>query len=184
MKIKPIDDHEYWKKRSYWTLEQAVFLLLGFDPDIYDPVEMTPVPGTKPPKPYDEIHRLMRLVQDAIRAGELPEDWRPSDFIKWALEEKLPMPYDLEELKQQGGYSAREIPYLNPQHEYYSLELAAAVDAWTALYSDGGYKNKFSHKSQIEDYLRKRNPQLSDRAIERLATIVNPRKSGGAPPTE
>ena len=182
--MRKLTDFEYWKTLPYWSVEEAVCLLLGFDPESIDSGQILSLPYEKPEKPYDEIKRLKERVTRAMRAGNLPEDWSPPDLIKWASEQNIPVPSDLEELKQQGGYSAREIPYLSPQHEYYSLELAAAVNAWMALYKDGGHKNKFGYKSQIEDYLRNHYPELSDRAIERIATVVNPHKRGGAPSTD
>lgn len=74
-------------------------------------------------------------------------------------------------------------PYLDPSHNHYSKELAVAVNAWRTLYDKGGaYKAKKSHKEQIKATLAGNG--LSDAAIDRIATLVNPNKAGGAPSTD
>lgn len=70
--------------------------------------------------------------------------------------------------------------YLNPNHPFYSEELATAVNVWLGIYGSGGkYKSKESHKAQIKKELM--NCGLSKTAIDRIATLVNPNKDGGAP---
>lgn len=74
-------------------------------------------------------------------------------------------------------------PYLDPKHKHYAEELAAAVKTWLAMYDDGGkYKVKEGHKPQIKKLLE--NYGFSSTAIDRIATIVNPNKAGGAPLSE
>jgi hypothetical protein len=73
-------------------------------------------------------------------------------------------------------------PYLDPSYkegEFYSEELAAAVRAWLALYDGGKFKPNRGHKEQIKKELMGKG--LSNAAIERIATLVNPNKDGGAP---
>lgn len=75
-----------------------------------------------------------------------------------------------------------KLPYLNPNHKHYSQELAAAVNAWLAIYGDGGtYNPKINHKNQIKRALPCKT--FSNSAIERITTLVNPNKLGGATPT-
>jgi hypothetical protein len=69
--------------------------------------------------------------------------------------------------------------YLDPSHEYYSNELAAAVKVWIHLYGEGQIKKSRSHKNQITAALVGKG--FSNSAIERIATLVNPKKAGGAP---
>ena len=77
-------------------------------------------------------------------------------------------------------------PYLDPEHQWYSEDLDAAVKAWMALYADGGFKKKsLGHKVQIESWLKKHRPHLrSDYARENIVTVVNPNKKGGNPTTK
>ncbi len=77
---------------------------------------------------------------------------------------------------------ALQVPYLDPSNKHYSEELSIAVKAWLALYDNGGrYKMGRGHKEQIKEAMDKRG--LSEAAIERIATVVNPNKDGGAPIT-
>ena len=77
-------------------------------------------------------------------------------------------------------------PYLDPSHEYYSDTLEAAVNAWMALYADGGFeKRSHGHKLQIKSWLKKHRPDKvkSDYARDAIAIAVNPNKKGGNPLT-
>ena len=76
-------------------------------------------------------------------------------------------------------------PYMDPTYSIQSDELQIAIRAWTALYVDGGFKSKsLGHIEQIEVWLRKHHPDLSETARERIATVVNPNKRGGNPKTK
>lgn len=78
-------------------------------------------------------------------------------------------------------------PYLDENHIYFSRELKAAIDAWTALFDKGEYDDrKSSAKTQIQNWLNKKFPNEKDfstNAKERISTLVNPniKKKGGAP---
>ncbi len=73
-------------------------------------------------------------------------------------------------------------PYLEADHKYFSEELSIAVETWLAMYGPAGnLKTKTGPKKPIMDYLEKHHKNLSKSAMERIATIVNPQKQGGAP---
>ena len=77
-------------------------------------------------------------------------------------------------------------PYLNPNHEFYSKELAVAVRAWVALFADGSFERGYRTRRQhVERWLRVGKCDLDENAIQRIATLVNPKtsKKGGTPPT-
>ena len=77
-------------------------------------------------------------------------------------------------------------PYLNPHHDWYSEELATAVEAWMAVFADIEFEpRKKSPKYYVERWLSKNRPKLPDNAKARIATLVNPTdaKKGGAPST-
>ena len=71
--------------------------------------------------------------------------------------------------------------YLDPNHEYYSAELAIAIEVWQKLYESGTIRANRAGKKQIKDLLEGRG--LSNEAINRISTLVNPNKKGGAPVT-
>jgi hypothetical protein len=69
-------------------------------------------------------------------------------------------------------------PYLNPNHDFYSKELAVAVKAWVALFADGSFERGYSTPRQhIERWLRAGKFDLDENAKQRIATLVNPKKS-------
>jgi hypothetical protein len=73
-------------------------------------------------------------------------------------------------------------PYLNPNHDFYSKELAIAVRAWVALFADGSFEKGYKTPRQhIESWLRAGKFDLDDNAEQRIATLVNPKtsKKGG-----
>lgn len=83
-------------------------------------------------------------------------------------------------LDEEGETSSVRLPFLDPSHEFYSEELALAVKAWLSLYGEGGtYKPNQAHKKQIQSTLDPK--KLSNEAIMRISTLVNPKKKGGSP---
>ncbi len=73
-------------------------------------------------------------------------------------------------------------PYLNPNHDFYSEELAIAVRAWVALFADGSFEKGYKTPRQhIERWLRAGKFDLDENAEQRIATLVNPKtsKKGG-----
>jgi len=82
--------------------------------------------------------------------------------------------------------STSQRPYLDPKHRHYSHELAVAVEIWLELYDGGKFIEKRAHREQIKAALATKEEltgknSLSNAAIERIATLVNPNKNGGAP---
>lgn len=74
--------------------------------------------------------------------------------------------------------------YLDESHQLHSKELAIAIETWVAVLQDNPQKPKTgSRKQLIEQYLIK-NHNLERSAISRIATMLNPDKSGGAPKSE
>ena len=65
-------------------------------------------------------------------------------------------------------------------------KLAAAVEAWMALFADGNFrKGRIGVIDQIESWLMSNTDDLSPTARGYIATVVNPKKTkgGGAPTT-
>lgn len=77
-------------------------------------------------------------------------------------------------------------PYLDAKHEWHAPELALAVEAWMAIFADSQFRLRGkTAKTHVNRWLSARNARLSDNAMARIATLVNPRdaKKGGAPTT-
>lgn len=74
------------------------------------------------------------------------------------------------------------LPFMDENHEFYSRELAIAVGVWLALFGEGGeYQQNRAVKEQIKALLS--DKKLSGAAVNRISTLVNPRKNGGTPPS-
>ena len=80
-----------------------------------------------------------------------------------------------------------EDDFMDPSHEHFAPELAIAVAAWRALSQTQKFKQ--SPKAMIKDWVNN-NPSewqskddLSTEAKERIATVANWKRSGGANPT-
>lgn len=75
--------------------------------------------------------------------------------------------------------------YLDPKHPLHSKELKIAIDAWMSVLKDNPAKpNRGTRKGLIEKWLNenyKDKRVLSDNAKERIALMLNPDSSGGAP---
>ena len=133
-----------------------------------------------------ELHQRISLILDKQRQGiqtEVKEfeeafSWEPMAGIAKELVKYHYHQNDV--LKYIEGYpraakNKEDPPYLNPGHPYYSTELATAVRTWLAMYNGSKEFDKYkTHKQQIEDYLLSSDSNLSERAIERIATVVNP----------
>lgn len=75
---------------------------------------------------------------------------------------------------------------LDPNHSFYAKELKISIKAWTELYDENPpqYIPPGGHKKYITKWLTANYPSLSQRAKNRITTIVNPNPKGGASPTE
>jgi hypothetical protein len=108
------------------------------------------------------------------------------------LGEVLPLFSSQNELEQANN-SIAPIPeylYLDPKHSMLSEELAIAIKAFKEVLENPDVKLKSSPKKKIEEWLEKNYPDsvliksaLTKSAKERIATLVNPNKNGGAPPS-
>ncbi|MBT3366896.1 MAG: hypothetical protein HN416_07065 [Nitrospina sp.] len=93
---------------------------------------------------------------------------------------------DIQETKDFWNKRFNDLEYLNEKHTYFSKELKIAIAAWEAVYQDGKFDSKQGHKKQILVWLNKQydEKKLSNSARERIATLINPNKKGGAPSSE
>ncbi|PPD49863.1 MAG: hypothetical protein CTY13_02630 [Methylobacter sp.] len=72
--------------------------------------------------------------------------------------------------------------YLDEEHQMFSKELNIAIRAWNAVLKCNPSKPKSgSRKKLITDWLEKNHPTLPNEAKNRIATLLNPDKTGGAP---
>ena len=134
---------------------------------------------------YTEVRQVKTPKGDVVELDSTQKVMRGVHFVTAAERDRM-----LEALKSApqstvAAFGDALPPYLDPEHQWYSEDLDAAVKAWMALYADGGFKKKsLGHKAQIESWLMKHRPHLrSNYARENIVTVVNPNKDGGNPKT-
>ena len=131
---------------------------------------------------YTRVSKVRRPNNDAILLLEEPvEVNRGIHFVTAEEAERFCREHALT-LRSTGDTP----PYLNPNHDFYSEELAIAVKAWVALFADGSFeKGKKTPRQHVEHWLRAGKFKIKDNAKQRIATLVNPTtaKGGGAPTT-
>ena len=120
------------------------------------------------------VCQVRRPKDDAILTLEVPvEVNRGIHFVTADEAERFCREHALT-LKSTGDTT----PYLKPNHDFYSKELAIAVKAWVALFADGSFEKGYKTPRQhIERWLRAGKFDLDDNAEQRIATLVNPKKS-------
>lgn len=114
-----------------------------------------------------------------------PTTFQSGVFLDAIVELKLEIQSLNSELEEKS--KASNPPYLNTDHGRFSPELSAAVRVWLALFDGGNFQEKRGPKPQIIAWLEMDAKNsgnaklLSKNAVDRIAMIVNPHKSGGAP---
>jgi hypothetical protein len=96
-------DWEYHGKVSFWTPDEAVCLLHGFEPidlDCLQPHSNHTVTSTHElffvgDSFYKKVMKTRELVHRAIISGELTVLPRPLDFVMWAYDKGLDMPEEM-----------------------------------------------------------------------------------------
>lgn len=75
--------------------------------------------------------------------------------------------------------------YLDESHPAYSEELRIAIQAWQAvLEHDPAKPRRGSRKQLLASWINQHHSKLTEAAKERIVTLLNPDKNGGAPRSE
>ena len=137
----------------------------------------------------EKCNFMKGVLRDGSRVvvAKMPEEGNPRGAIFVEYRKVFAFVHDVERLDKEfshvGGKQHQRPPYLDPEHKYYSEELALAVEVWMELLNeDGKFTEHKAPREQIEDLLKKKREKLSKNAIDRITTMINPKKSGGAPP--
>jgi hypothetical protein len=84
---------EYWCKAAYWTLDEAIALVLGKEPSVVTPAAMKPFRHVSPF--VANFERLRNLAARAVWAGSLFDPVFPSIFANWAVDTEIPLPDEI-----------------------------------------------------------------------------------------
>lgn len=90
-----VADYSYWAKASFWTLDEAVALALGKNPEKVNPSTLAPYQNLSafPQK----FQRLKNLAVRAKSVGKLFDPVFPSIFLNWAMENEIEIPQKMRE---------------------------------------------------------------------------------------
>ena len=225
-------DFEHWSKAAYWSLDEAIALSFGKNPNIVNWVKVNPLTGVS--KFASDYASRRDLALRAVHCRKLYDKVMPSIFLSWTKELQLEIPAALiAEVEKMGGtatnwlekYQEIERKYqkqskelseletntkalnakfneelhqlkdaINKNEQFiidsinehmtaeiskYPTELAAAVQAWRAVFNTTG---KSKPKAKIKVWLDTHETfkGLSNEAKERIATVANWDKLGGA----
>jgi hypothetical protein len=185
-----------WRLADEFTLVQAAFLILGYDPSILQ--EKVDYHNVKLPDGYVAVKHALSA---AIRSGKL------TSTAVHELDDKYGEFFHVENLtliniddlrvwmKSKGfGRHFFFFPegiageFANPNHPRYSAKLAAAVDAWNAM--EGDVLKAKTPKQAVQKWLRlealrygltDNDGKPIETAIEEISKVVNWKLSGGAP---
>ncbi len=134
----------------------------------------------------NQMRRKIVRLRDFWNSDQLEnEEHPPSFFINWAVSKGM-SPDWLDWACENKLYVADEntsINYFDESDPCYALELDIALKAWKAV--SVSYEESVGKKPKalIEKWLEKNYPKLTNSARERISTVVNWDKTGGAPKT-
>lgn len=129
-------------------------------------------------------YTISRVTQgDQVYELDPPQELMPAQLIVDpealpAFRADLDTHRALQSLRSAGGSVP---PYLDPGHAHFSLELSAGIQAWIAMYEAGGHQPDEGPTKQLKTWLMEHFPQISATMRGKIATVVNPKKRGGAP---
>ena len=188
-------DYDYFLKLDTWTIKQSVFIIHNQHP-------LAPIiPIDEHGEPYgsiktdygfnNEMKQTEDILKNSIESGSISiikdKLVKPDEIISLAkskgyeLHSKL-----LERIRSTNRIDVNEpfkYDYLDNNHKYFSEELQIAIETWGELFGKEKFIEKNAPKKQIEDLLKSKHKGLSKGALNRIATLVNPKKQGGAPKT-
>jgi hypothetical protein len=108
------------------------------------------------------------------------------DFAKKIIKERPPFLFPEERGQREMTASEKTGATLfqaimDKKGKHFARELEAAISAWDALFNKSSIKDSNGYKNQIISWLKANKPELSAKAIGRIATLVNPKWRGGSP---
>jgi hypothetical protein len=96
-------DFDHWSKATYWTLEEAIALSFGKDPEKVDWDTLIDTDYGSP-SPFIEKYRKVRdLALRARNSRQLSDPCYPTVYLAWARRSKIEVPLELVELVEAQG---------------------------------------------------------------------------------
>lgn len=140
------------------------------------------------PIPYDENHIFFSGFKNYEEQDKLRELLRfDSDQIKSLINIDIEQQTIINHLKAENDKLKAELAkskmcepvenqgYLDPNNKFFSIEMKLCHDTWNELYRSGN-NSHLAHTTQVENYLKSYDDfTVNTKAIERIATITNPK---------
>lgn len=183
-------DWSYWLNMPAIGISDACALACGFDPYIV-------ISNGRIGREFNDVKRLSEIAWAHIHAGTLDhnQDWngnpvsvRLAVFRAWG--ESLPHPVKFpDQFPRATSDNDLQIAFIDPDmgnvqvKSSYPEELRVAIEAFEAVSSDPTATTGKSPKAALAEWLATNKPSLSEKARERIATVANWKREGGAPQT-
>ena len=120
-------DYEHWSKAAYWSLDEAIALSFGKDPNIVNWLKVKPLTGVS--KFASDYASRRDLALRAMPCRKLYDPVLPSIFLSWAKELELEIPAALiAEVEKMGGTATNwfeKYQELERKYQKQSKELSA-----------------------------------------------------------
>lgn len=144
---------------------------MPFDPIPYDENHIF-FSGFKNYKEQDKLRGLLRFDSDQIKSL-INIDVEQQTIINHLKAENDKLKAELAKSKM--CQPAENQGYLDPNNKFFSIEMKLCHDTWNELYKNGN-TSRLGHTTQAANYL-KNYPDftVNNKAIERIATITNPK---------
>lgn len=128
--------------------------------------------GFKSYKEQEKLRELLRFDSGQIKSL-INIDTQQQTIINHLKTENDNLKAELDKIKMREP--AEDQGYLDPNNKFFSIEMKLCHDTWNNLYKDGN-TSRLGHTTQAANYLKNRPDfTVSNKAIERIATITNPK---------
>jgi hypothetical protein len=93
--VDPRADFAHWSRASYWTIEEAIALSLGYDPNVVSSEKLKDYDAAE--VPFVAVYAQRRDLILRGKEMQLTDRVVPHDFVAWARARGIPVPPELEE---------------------------------------------------------------------------------------
>ncbi|MCD8498105.1 MAG: hypothetical protein LRZ85_08545 [Alphaproteobacteria bacterium] len=90
-------DCDHWSRMPYWSLDEAIALSFGKDPEVVFLGRMKGIMSYLSPF-VNSYRKLHEVAGRAVSVGELTDPVKPADFIAWAERNNVPIPARMKEI--------------------------------------------------------------------------------------
>lgn len=89
-------DFGFWARKLLWTVDQAVALSMGRNPDLVNSITLSEPANLSSESAFaQEYFARMRIARTFIATGQLMDEATPGEMLAWLNRAKLPTPPDL-----------------------------------------------------------------------------------------